>query len=40
MSDKYRIKDNDKAYFITMTTVGWVDVFTRKEQKLQLINSI
>ncbi len=40
MSDKYKIQDNDKAYFITMTVVGWIDVFTRKEQKLQLINSL
>ena len=29
MSDKYKILDKDKAYFITATTVGWVDVFTR-----------
>lgn len=40
MSDKYKIRDNDKAFFITMTVVGWVDVFTRKEQKLEIINSI
>ena len=40
MSDKYKIQDNDKAYFITMTIVGWVDVFTRKEQKLLIINSL
>lgn len=40
MSDKYKIRDNDKAYFITMTVVGWIDIFTRKEQKLQLINSL
>ena len=23
----------DKAYFITMTVVGWVDVFTRKNHR-------
>lgn len=40
MSDKYRIKDNDKAYYLTMTTVGWVDIFTRKEQKLSIVNSL
>jgi len=40
MSDKYKIRDNEKAFFITMTTVGWIDIFTRKVQKLQLINSI
>ncbi len=40
MSDKYKIQDQTKAYFITMTTVGWVDVFTRKNQKLAIINSL
>jgi len=40
MSDKYKIRDNEKAYFITITTVGWVDIFTRKEQKLLIINSL
>ena len=27
MSDKYKISDNDKAYFVTLTTVGWIDIF-------------
>lgn len=40
MSDKYKIRDNDKAYFVTLTTVGWVDIFTRKEQKLMIVNSL
>jgi len=40
MSDKYKIQDNEKAFFITMTMVGWIDVFTRKKQKIQLINSV
>jgi len=34
MSDKYKIRDKDKAYFVTLTTVGWIDVFKRKKQKL------
>ncbi len=33
MSDKYKIRDNDKAYFVTLTIIDWIDVFTRKEQK-------
>ena len=33
MSDKYNIRDKDKAYFITVTTVSWVDVFTRPNHK-------
>ena len=41
MSDKYKIKDITKAYFITMTiVVGWVDVFTRKNQKPAIVNSL
>lgn len=40
MSDKYRIRDNDKAYFLTLTVTGWIDIFTRKEQKLLIIKSL
>ena len=29
MTDKYKIWDNEKAYFLTLTVVGWIDVFTR-----------
>ncbi len=38
MSDKYKIFDNQAAYFITMTTVGWIDVFTRKNHKMLIAN--
>ena len=37
MADKSKIKDNDKSYLITMTTVGGVDVFTKKGQKLLML---
>lgn len=40
MSDKYKIRDNEAAYFVTLTTVGWVDLFTRKNQKLAIVNSL
>ena len=40
MSDKYKIRDNDKAHFVTITTVGWVDIFTRKGQKLLIVDSL
>ncbi len=30
----------DKGYFITITTVGWLDVFTRLRQKYVIIDSI
>jgi REP element-mobilizing transposase RayT len=40
MSDKYKIRDIDKAYFVTMTVVGWIDAFTRKNHKLLLVESL
>ncbi len=40
MSDKYKIYEADKAYFITMTVVGWIDLFTRKNHKLVIVNSL
>ncbi|NPD48368.1 transposase, partial [Lentimicrobium sp. S6] len=40
MSDKYKTHEPDKAYFITMTTVGWVDIFTRKNHKLAIVDSL
>jgi len=30
----------DTGYFITITTVGWIDVFTRLRQKEVIINSL
>ena len=29
MSTKYKPSKTEGAYFITITTVGWIDVFTR-----------
>ena len=40
MSDKYKAIVPDTAYFITITTVGWIDVFTRLRQKMALIDSL
>jgi putative transposase len=40
MSDKYKIRDLDKAYFVTLTVVDWIDVFTRKNHKLLMIDSL
>lgn len=39
MSTKYKAKDN-QCYFITITTVGWVDVFTRLNQKNTIIEAL
>ena len=40
MSDKYKIRDKDKAYFITSTVVGWIDVFTRPNHKMLVVQSL
>ena len=40
MSTKYKATTTDTAYFITITTVGWIDVFTRLNQKYNIINAL
>nr|NQU92424.1 transposase [Bacteroidota bacterium] len=40
MSDKYKISENDKAYFLTLTVVDWIDVFTRKNHKCTIVDSL
>ena len=40
MSDNYKIYDADKAYFVTLTVAGWIDVFTRKNHKQLLVESL
>ena len=40
MSDKYKMHEPEKAYFLTMTVVGWIDVFTRKNHKLAIVDSL
>jgi REP element-mobilizing transposase RayT len=40
MSDKYKITNNDKAYFITSTVVGWIDLFTRNNLKDVIAESL
>ena len=40
MSEKYKFVDDDGMYFVTMATVGWVDLFTRWELKHLIIDSL
>ncbi|MCB9294803.1 MAG: transposase [Lewinellaceae bacterium] len=40
MSTRYKITDPEGLYFLTLTTVGWLDVFTRKAYKDILIESL
>jgi putative transposase len=40
MGFKYRITSDDELYFLTLTVVDWVDVFTHKELCLDLVDSL
>lgn len=40
MSTKYKATIPNEAYFITITTVGWIDVFIRLNQKQGIINAL
>ncbi|MEI9934491.1 MAG: hypothetical protein WDM71_06475 [Ferruginibacter sp.] len=39
MSSKYKFSDAQGIYFVTATTVGWADVFTRNVYRDILIES-
>lgn len=40
MSEKYKFHDPEGIYFTTSTVVHWIDLFTRKEFKHIIINSL
>lgn len=40
MSTKYKATSPEEAYFITITTVGWVDIFTRLNQNYVILNAL
>ena len=40
MSRKYKIRDQDKLYFVTFTVISWLDVFIRKEYKDIFVDSL
>ncbi|MEG9327833.1 transposase [Salinimicrobium catena] len=40
MSTKYKATQPNTGYYVTLTTVGWVDVFTRPQQKDMLIKNL
>ena len=40
MSTKYKDATTEDAYFITITTVGWIDVFTRLNQKYVITKAL
>lgn len=38
--DNYKIADQQEVYFLTFTIVNWIDVFTRKEYKIIITDSL
>ena len=40
MSGKYKIWDQAKAYFLTLTVIDWIDVFTRENHKMAIADSL
>jgi hypothetical protein len=37
MSEKYKVHDQDRPYFITFAVEKWIDVFTRQQYKTSLL---
>jgi putative transposase len=40
MSTKYKIRNQEKLYFVSFAVVNWIDVFTRNEYKNIIIESL
>ncbi|MEA1887472.1 MAG: transposase [Bacteroidota bacterium] len=40
MSVAYLIHDQSKIYYITLTIVGWLNVFSRNSQKIMILESL
>ncbi|HOX81759.1 MAG TPA: transposase [Chryseolinea sp.] len=40
MSEKYKVRDQDKPYFITFAVESWVDVFTQQAYKDIILDSL
>ncbi len=40
MSEKYKFNDPDGIYFVTLTIVFWIDLFTRRDYKDMIIESL
>ena len=40
MDRPFKVSDQNAVYFVTITTIDWLDIFTRKEYKLDLVDSL
>ncbi len=39
-ADNYFITDQNAVYFLTFTVTDWIDIFTRKEYRFEIVNSL
>lgn len=39
-ADNYFIEDQNETYFFTFTVVDWLDIFTRKDYKIIIVDSL
>ena len=37
---RYKIVDQNAIYFLTFTAIDWMDIFTRREYKVEIVNSL
>jgi len=40
MSEKFKVRDHEQAHYMTLTTTGWIDVFTRKNHRLAIVDAL
>ena len=40
MSNRYKITNEDEIHFLTLTVVGWIDIFSRKKYRDTIIESL
>lgn len=40
MSRKYKIKNQEKLYFVTFTVINWIDIFIRNEYRNVFLESV
>ena len=40
MSNRYKIRDQRGLNYLTLTVVGWIDIFSRKKYRDIIIDSI
>jgi REP-associated tyrosine transposase len=39
-ADRYKIEDQEATYFLTLTIVNWIDLFTREDYRIILVDSL